>query len=611
MKQNLLKLLPFSSRWADLLAAALAFLFGFYFDLTPYRLSSGFPLAESAVFLLICRVMGGCFLALIVLALLRASRDLLGLGRIGWLRALILLAAVNILTLFYVLTAKTVYTWDTAGYWMVARSLSEEWLGRSQIFTVLRSTVHEDYNYLLAFPISIVMRVFGGSRAVFLFSISNLYTFPAVWGLASMVRGKKCGRFILCALFPMLVYTGVVGFVDTAACAAAIWAYVIYHSDRPPVSRGVMSGFLLVVSFLLRRYFFFFAASFGVAALLKKLLFERKNWADFAGLFSACAVCAVYFTPNFLLEKVLGTDYRDIYSAYDLGLRSDALLICRYFGFILLILLAVWSIVRLIRCPESRGKTVFSLLQLAVCFAVFVAVQSHGQQHLLLYIPGLTMLASSAVAALPAPGTGLLAAVILINCLIPKTQPGSIGEIPGYAPLPSFTFYGPQRQDIDQLLELSDYMDSLCAGEPKTAAVACSSFLLNGETLLNLRPSLNLPETETPMSYIYMASVDKRDGFSWNALTADYLVVGDPVQVHLGEENQRIITLAVRAVLNGDGLGAAYRRLDVSFTLSDGSSVYVYERTRDITQAEKETLSEALISYYPDYAWLYQVPAGE
>lgn len=154
-------------------------------------------------------------------------------------------------------------------------------------------------------------------------------------------------------------------------------------------------------------------------------------------------------------------------------------------------------------------------------------------------------------------------------------------------------------------------MDSLCAGEPKTAAVACSSFLLNGETLLNLRPSLNLPETETPMSYIYMASVDKRDGFSWNALTADYLVVGDPVQVHLGEENQRIITLAVRAVLNGDGLGAAYRRLDVSFTLSDGSSVYVYERTRDITQAEKETLSEALISYYPDYAWLYQVPAGE
>ena len=170
------RLLPFRNWRYNGLLAMLAFLAGAYFDLTKFRLDPAGTLAGSGLFLLFARVLGGIIFAVIVLALVRAGRELTGLGRVGWRQMLVLFVALNAVTALYVLTSRTVYVWDNAGYWTVARTLSEQWLGRSQIFEVLKSTITLDYNYLLAFPISLVMRLFGESRAVFLFAIANLYT---------------------------------------------------------------------------------------------------------------------------------------------------------------------------------------------------------------------------------------------------------------------------------------------------------------------------------------------------------------------------------------------------------------------------------------------------
>lgn len=603
-------LLPFSRWYYNLLIAVPAFLLGAYFDLTRFRLNPAGTPAGSGLFLLTFRLLGGLIFALIVLALLRCARDLKGLGRVGWKQMLILFLALNAVTALYVCTSRTVYVWDNAGYWTVARTLSEQWLGRSQILEVLKSTISMDYNYLLAWPISLIMRLFGGSRAVFLFTISNLYTLPGLWGLCALARDKKWDGLILAGLFPMFVYTGLVGFVDVAACTLAIWAFVIYTSGRPAVSRGVFSGALLVGTFLLRRYFFFFAASFGVAALAVKLIFERKKWTDFLALFGSCAVCAVYFTPNFLLEKVLGTDYGELYSAYDLGLVSDIKLFCRYFGLILLLFLLVWSVIRMAR-GQARRDLAFALIQPVVCFAAFVAVQSHGQQHLLLYLPALAALLSI---HLPRAGSkrrcvGFLAAAAVFGwCLIPKEQPASIDAIEGVDPIPSFMFRGPSRDDIDQLIELVDYVDSLSAQEQKTAVVLASSFTLNSETLSSLRPSLNLPEPERQTVIRYQGTVDKRDAFNWNTVTADYLIVGDPVQTHLGEENQQVFALFAHDVLNGTGPGSAYRALSETFELENGAAVRIYERTRDLTAEEYHLISDRLTALYPDYAYQYAVP---
>lgn len=605
------RFLPFSKWYFNLLIAVPAFLLGAYFDLTKFRIDPAGTLAGSGLFLLASRLLGGLIFTLIVLALLRAARDLKGLGRVGWKQMLLLFLALNAVTALYVCTSHTVYVWDNAGYWTVARTLSQQWLGRNQILEVLKSTISMDYNYLLAWPISLVMRLFGGSRAVFLFTLSNLYTLPGLWGLCALAKDKTWGGLMLAGLFPMFTYIGLVGYVDVAACTLAIWAFVIYSSQKPAVSRGIFSGALLVGTFLLRRYFFFFAVSFGVAALAVRLIFDRKKWADFLALLGSCAVCAVYLTPNFLLEKVLGTNYGDLYSAYDLGLVSDGKLFCRYFGLVLLLFLLVWSIAGLVR-GAARRETAFSLIQLAVCFVAFVAVQSHGQQHLLLYLPALAALMSI---HLPSEGTkrrwvGFLTAALVFGwCLVPKEQPASIDAIDGAEALPSFMFYGPTRDGIDQLIELADYVDSLSAAEEKSAVVLASSSALNSEALTNLRPSLNLPEPECKTVIRYQGTVDKRDPFNWNTVTADYLIVGDPIQTHLGEENQQVFALFARDVLEGTGPGSAYRALPETFELEGGVTVRIYERIRNLTAEEYHLISDRLSALYPDYAEQYAVPA--
>ena len=53
------------------------------------------------------------------------------------------------------------------------------------------------------------------------------------------------------------------------------------------------------------------------------------------------------------------------------------------------------------------------------------------------------------------------------------------------------------------------------------------------------------------------ATVDKRDGFSWAALECDYLIVADPIQYHLGEQNQHLVTVLAQPVLEGTGIGTA------------------------------------------------------
>ncbi len=609
---------PFEAWWKNLLVFLPAFGLGGVLD-TSYAMFSGDGLLIAALPLrLLCHMGSGIFLGMIALALVRAARLWGRPERVDGRTFLALALFLNVLAAVYVAGSATVYIWDTAGYWLTARTLAQAPLCLAQLREVLASVITLDYNYLLAWPVSLVMRLMGTGRYIFVFATVNLYLMPGVWGLC--VLGRRVGRgggALLVLGLPMLAYTALVGFVDVAAAAAAIWAFAVYTDEkRPPEARGVLTGGLLVLTFLLRRYFFFFAASFGAAALLKKLLTDRKRWADWVSMLCSAAVCGVFFAQSFLVDKIFRAHYTDTYSAYALGLWSDARLFCRYYGWALLFFALVLGAAMLLHRGHARGEAILALGQLAICFFLFTRVQAHGQQHLLLYLPGLAALLVGGLAELPdwgwrAPVMWIMTAVLAVSPFLPRPQPATISEIRVPNILPAFSYRSPRRTDLVELLALRRYMDGLSQNGEKTAAVVASSLLFNGNTYENLLISLNIPEGNTPRTkLLYMADVDKRDGFAWNVLSANYLIVTDPVQTHLGEENQLLVTLLARDLLDGTGPGAAFKPLNARFTLAGGVKVYVYARTRDVTAEEYRSVSERLIKKYPDYAWLYQVPEG-
>ena len=607
-------LLPFGPTWKTALAAVVAFVPGMALDTSYQLFSVGDMAIGGPLFRLLCGVGSGLFFACVVLALLWAGRSF---GKLPMPRGTVFLAValvVNIITALYCTGTATVYYWDTNIYWSSSTMLAGQSLGLGQLRLVVESVITQEYNYLLSFPLSLVMRVLGTNRYVFLFATVNLYVLPALLGMLVLGRRSKYGGILLCCATPMLLYTALTGFVDVAAAGAGIWAFLIYTDEsRPQAARGILTGGLLTLVFLLRRYFFFFTVSFGIAAFLA-LLIRRSQWKSFLTMAVTGVGFSLFFGQSFVVSQVLSANYADTYSAYDQGRWIDLVMLCRYYGYVMMAVALVCVVFLLLR-SKSRYGALLCLCQPVLCLFLFTRIQSHGQQHLLLYLPAFCFALAGGMELLPERRSVrwvpcALALCTLGSSFLPRPQPSHPSEIAVPDPLPAFTYVPGQRTDLAQLVALRVYVDSLSAEEQKTAAVLASSFTFNSSIYDNTLRSLNIPQSGGPAtSIIYFATVDKRDGFSWNALTADYLIVADPVQTHLGADNQHILTVLAQPVLDGTGIGTAYRQLDQSFPLEDGVTVYVYERTRDITREEYQAISDTLVSLYPDYAQQYQPPA--
>lgn len=607
-------LLPFGPTWKTALAAVVAFVPGMALDTSYQLFSVGDMAIGGPLFRLLCGVGSGLFFACVVLALLWAGRSF---GKLPMPRGTVFLAValvVNIITALYCTGTATVYYWDTNIYWSSSTMLAGQSLGLGQLRLVVESVITQEYNYLLSFPLSLVMRALGTNRYVFLFATVNLYVLPALLGMLVLGRRSKYGGILLCCATPMLLYTALTGFVDVAAAGAGIWAFLIYTDEsRPQAARGILTGGLLTLVFLLRRYFFFFTVSFGIAAFLA-LLIRRSQWKSFLTMAVTGVGFSLFFGQSFVVSQVLSANYADTYSAYDQGRWIDLVMLCRYYGYVMLAVALVCVVFLLLR-SKSRYGALLCLCQPVLCLFLFTRIQSHGQQHLLLYLPAFCFALAGGMELLPERRSVrwvpcALALCTLGSSFLPRPQPSHPSEIAVPDPLPAFTYVPGQRTDLAQLVALRVYVDSLSAEEQKTAAVLASSFTFNSSIYDNTLRSLNIPQSGGPAtSIIYFATVDKRDGFSWNALTADYLIVADPVQTHLGADNQHILTVLAQPVLDGTGIGTAYRQLDQSFPLEDGVTVYVYERTRDITREEYQAISDTLVSLYPDYAQQYRPPA--
>ena len=313
------------------------------------------------------------------------------------------------------------------------------------------------------------------------------------------------------------------------------------------------------------------------------------------------------FTLLFFFQRLVSTkllaDYSSLYVAYKIGLDKDIMLLFRYFGIIPLILFFAAGIC-LLFSKSQRCDAAFLMIWSVLCFCLFVRVQTHGQQHLLMYAPAFMCMIILVSGRLEANlhgskqyTTALTAAemslIVSLSPFIPRIQPASLQELKKPTMLPSFSWSPPKRSDAITVVGLLRYLDSLGAKGLHVGLLA-SSFTLNQDMLLNSEASLSLPRvSDTPRSYlVYLPDVDQRDGWSDALFKCDILAVADPPQTHLGEENQAVMVLPAKDLLSGEGIGKAFRRLDKSFSLDGGVTVYIFEKTRELTDAECENLRE-------------------
>lgn len=518
----------------------------------------------------------------------------------NWVKSLIFIAVIwavmNVWAAVYIGGSKNIYFWDASTYWDITRDIAAGRI-RCGIADIYKSISELDYNYVAALPGALWTRIAGGSRMAYILGLVNMYLMPSVcmvYALAKRLsKGEKLAVIITVAAVPSLIFMCFIGFTDvggTFPCLLAMYLYFTRKEKRIEPLRYIAIGVLLVFVMLWRRWYAFFSVSFITAMLADAIIF-RKNIVP--AVITGCTSAAILFWgfKDFVFVKLLA-DYGNLYSGYKFSASTDVKLVMRYFGLLNLLMMAAGSVAAGI-LKKEKG-TVFLWTQMAVCFVMFISTQTHGQQHLLLYIPSLIVMALLLIKHINDVklliAVMLLGAVSIVNINVPRQQPNSISEIKHYAVVPDFSMRPIVRDDTDEILALKTRLDSVIE-EGASLGVLASSFKLNEAILMNVMPSLGISEKRE--NYIVgLPQVDSRDKDCYWYYNVNYMLVAFPAQTHLAPENQRIVTEAVKSFEVNADFAVAYDEVE-DFQIN-GMDIKLYKRNREVTKTDMTVFERRL-----------------
>ena len=531
---------------------------------------------------------GGLLLGIFILLFISAFKDMkcIKVTRRDIIFTACAALFLNLAGVLYCLNMKRIFVWDNAGYFLTVLKLDALFPGIEYFKEVYRSVFETDYNYIIAFPASIFCKLFGNSRLVFVLSIINCYVLPLILLVYSMSKKVWKTVFVILAL-PYIMFAANTGFIDIGGVFFALLAAVLFFKEK-----SVPSGALLALCVLLRRWYSFYALTFIITAFIYCV--SNKKIRDFFLLCFSFGFVLLFFAQDFVVSRLLA-DYSYAYSAYSLGMGTDIKIFTRYFGLLLPVFAVAYSIIK-----KSFTLELFMTVQGILCFLLFTLLQTHGQQHLALYCPAFLLILLSAFERVKGKGfiaLSLCCTFQTVSAFFPRVQPRAISEIKHVSVLPSFTLLPPVDTDAESFLPVAEYVDEIGA-LGKTVCFLASSVEMNYDTLRNAEISLSRKyKGGREEYYLPISDVDKRDGLSKNLFIADYVLVPSELQIHLAEDEQRVISVPYRYILSGENIGTAYVKEEKEFTLSSGRKIYVYKRKRDVQDREITELEGEIMGF--------------
>lgn len=507
--------------------------------------------------------------------------------------------AVNFIAVIYISKSRTIYFWDDATYWDIARKIASGDISQGFWRNVYDSIAEQDYNYVAGLISAAFIRLFGESRLVYVLSLVNAYLLPSfimIYVLANRL-GKAPGitAVLTVLLCPVMLFLTLIGFADIGGLFISLICYSLYYpknENKNLLVRHFAIGILLVLLMIWRRWYAFFSVSFITAMIADCLLFRRKKLPVIVTIFISAAL--LFFGFNGFLTGRLMQDYGDLYAGYKFSLSTDFKLAARYFGVLFVLALLTASVAAAVRKKEFR--TVFMWIQIVVCFGMFALTQTHGQQHLLLYVPSVIMLVIILIKHISE--MWMLAAVILlavaqtVNVFIPRTQPNSIREIKHYALISDFSMLPVSRNDVYDIIKLKTALDGV-VGENETLGVLASSFEFNEDILKNAEPSVGIKQKRK--NYIVsLPQVDSRDRDMLPLYNVNYILAAFPAQTHLEPESQTVVTEAVRSFEAYADFAVAYDEMPEYETVINGITLKLYKRNRMVEDAAMSEFEKRL-----------------
>jgi hypothetical protein len=524
--------------------------------------------------------------------------------------------------------------WDYANYHEKFKELlGEASKGLLPFLGFISGSVrHSQHNVTPLLPLLPARLLLGSGRVAYIVSLVIFYLLPAALIstlLARVAWGQLWQRTSAIAVaiyaFLYLPYWAPTlrGHPDIVCIPSlAIATILILRSDylrHATARRSLLIGLLLWSAFLLRRHTIFTIAAVILATAIfagsttllwrdKQQTREKpaKTLLNLACLILATVLPALLFQQEYIKE-ILDQSYASTFGAYRQSVESQLSEAYGFFGPVLLLTALAGGLFAAIR---RAGGVLFSLLVPLLTFLGFQQAQAPSDHHLLIF--SLFLFAPSCLPFLligriggkevkksllalflalpvhafyrtfPLHGDAVASASTPLDALTPSRR---------YPPLRLASYEEVKRltQDLKQIIKTTN--------KDAEIAILASSDQLNNHIVRALgRKTLR-------GNIMGVSDVDLRDAFQLKLLDADYIVASIEPAIHLGEKNQRVITVPSLALAEpGNPLHDSHERLaGKEYRLADGTKAYIYKRILPRSEAEVEWLHRAFRRYYPQW----------
>ena len=424
--------------------------------------------------------------------------------------------------------------------------------------------------------------------------------------------------FILFLLFPpfwnptLRGYPDVVGLIFVSLTLLLVLKTNFLKEFR--CSRVILLGIFIWLIFLSRRWYaytvvsLFFTLPLLSLALFRRGMFERKSIINLllnyfsVGLVSLLCVL-VFQTETFL--RIISTDYSVIYSAYSSGYLGSFQNVVYFLGLLTLSLVVFSSWIIFIKRKQIVRQfyvTIFCLVNLVISFILFASTQSPGVQHCLPFSYWVVLVISFGFFTLTELLTSELSRGNILRYGVMCSMVFGIGSVFFYAyfaNLSNSTKFLPPRFPPLQMQNVQGYKDLLreiSSLEGGKVAIFASSEVLNDDMMTSASSIMG-----TLNKVIRTSQVDLRDGISVTPYLQRYVVVTNPVQLHLVPGSQLVIEVPAKQIYGQYGIGKAYQEIAGPFLLSQNANAFIYEKKRNFKEEELEEFLTPFMSKYPEW----------
>lgn len=554
-----------------------------------------------------------------------------------WISLAVILSCLLLFVASYVKSEKFIYFWDYAAYWFKLIEFRDLFINDTldAIRKLIFSIRHLDYNLIPIVPL-LPFTVFGVSRSDYILSISISYIIPSIIFFSFFLRqffqnnNSSNNRVIIdffsifiFAISPQLWAPALRGYLGAGGLLIAISILYYYaHKELTEFSAKdiFLMSFLIFLIVLFRRWYAYWVAGFFVSVSTYELinLFAKRNLEYRSFLRIAFRLISIgglsfgffFIICNPLATKILHTDYSDIYSAYK---QSETLLdlskkFIKHFGLITL-LSALIGFFCAAKNMAARKISIVLIIQLLITFFMFTNTQDFGIHHYYILLLPIFFFSSYLIlhvlVTLKSNKTKLIFSAFFVLLLITNFTVVFSQHATAFFKdvgllFPATKTFPKIRNDIEEIENLLKNISGRNASNEKIYVLA-SGAILNDNILMSACKTLDATYFDCDL-ICNSAHVDKRDGLSAKLFRSKYIILTDPVQLHLGSSGQQVVDYLRKLIVNSTGIGRNYKKIDAEYQLDSNVKVFIYEKIGEkFNRQDIETISDYFCSLYPNH----------